>query len=368
MPAAEKPWHWLKAAMEAPGAFVMDPRGDLRLNITPESDIEDEDHGDRAAPDAPSDTSDAHEHTQQFLVCSKAMARISVVFCKMLFGPFSEGLRDEQKTIDLEDAIEPMFFALCIVHSRYDMIQTALTVKELFQLLVVTNKYDMTSIVRPWIHQWVPLLKHIDEEFYEWLGHLDIVLVAWIAWEVGAEKLFELAVKTAALHCWVNQDGEFLGEHGKLMKLNVHVDAAGIIDVVTGLRKDLVSRMLSPLQQYAWKIMEGTACTHEIQSDDCDAASLSSIVSALKQAEIDPIPLYSKENLIFEGCAENLRCDLDQRGNLADPYQPHKCNPMREAALAVSYCDISRMDWPMTQSQRQHLAKQARITGWNRLD
>ncbi|KAH9231478.1 hypothetical protein K456DRAFT_1795844, partial [Colletotrichum gloeosporioides 23] len=157
----------------------MDPRGDLRLNVTPEND-----------------------HTQQFLVCSKAMARTSAVFCKMLFGPFFEGQRDDNKAVDLKDAIEPMLFALYIVHSRYDMIPIALTVKELFQLLVVTNKYDMTSIVRPWNHHWVPLLEYIDEDFG------DLEMVAWIAWEVGAEKIFELTIKLLALHRWVNEDGE----------------------------------------------------------------------------------------------------------------------------------------------------------------
>ncbi|KAJ0383084.1 hypothetical protein COL922a_011228 [Colletotrichum nupharicola] len=204
MPATKKPWHWLKAAMEAPGAFVMDPRGDLRLNVTPENDVWDEDHDDLAASDATSEASDVIEHTQQFLVCSKAMARTSAVFCKMLFGPFSEGQHDDNKAVDLQDAIEPMFFALYIVHSRYDMIPIALTVKELFQLLVVTNKYDMTSIVRPWIHHWVPLLEYIDEDFG------DLEMVAWIAWEVGAEKIFELTIKLLALHRWVNEDGELM--------------------------------------------------------------------------------------------------------------------------------------------------------------
>ncbi|KAF3804983.1 hypothetical protein GCG54_00005728 [Colletotrichum gloeosporioides] len=352
MPATEEPWHWLKAAMEAPGAFVMDPRGDLRLNVTPESDIGDEDHSGHAASDATSEASDAIEHIQQFLVCSKAMARTSAVFCKMLFGPFSEGQRDDDKAIDLEDAIEPMFFALCIVHSRYDMIRTALTVKEGFQLLVVTKKYDMTSIVRPWIHHWVPLLKYIDEDFG------DLEMVAWIAWEVGAENIFELTIKLLALHRW----------NDKLIKLNFHVDAAGIIDAATGLRQDLISRMLSPLQQYAREITEGTtACTHDIQSDACDpAAMMSSIVSDLEWAEVDPSQLYSTENLVYKGCAENLRCDIDQMR--CPTCKSNKCNPIREATRVAWNCEVSEMDSPMTQSQRQHLAKQARITGWNRLD
>ncbi|CAI0645534.1 unnamed protein product [Colletotrichum noveboracense] len=347
MPATKKPWHWLKAAMEAPGAFVMDPRGDLRLNVTPENDVWDEDHDDLAASDATSEASDVIEHTQQFLVCSKAMARTSAVFCKMLFGPFFEGQRDDNKAVDLKDAIEPMLFALYIVHSRYDMIPIALTVKELFQLLVVTNKYDMTSIVRPWNHHWVPLLEYIDEDFG------DLEMVAWIAWEVGAEKIFELTIKLLALHRWVNEDGELMDWNDKLIKLNFHVDAAGIIDAATGLRKDLVSRMLSPLQQYARKITEGTtACAHNTQSDACDpAAMMSSIVPDLECAEVD-------DNLVYKGCAEILRCDIDQMR--CPTCKSNKCNPIREATRVAGDCEVSEMDSPMTQSQRQHLAKQAR--------
>ncbi|KAI8286185.1 hypothetical protein K4K56_008955 [Colletotrichum sp. SAR 10_98] len=310
MRRTEPAWHWMKSVMEQEGAFDMDSRGDLCLLVTPEDgndDGLDRNHDDDDAASVKSDPSDTSKNGQRFVVCSRALSRASPVFCKMLYGHFAEADSSCSKAVNLNDAIEPMFLALLIIHGRFDIVPARLTVEELFDLLVATNKYQMTGITRPWLHKWVPYSKAIPCS-----PHKD--LLAWIAWEIGAEQMFGHVAKAIARECRVNE-GEVLDTDGEPMRLNVYLDAAGILDGIARARKNAVSSIFSPLR------------------------------------------LYIKEILNGGGCAAMIVENRDT----------HDCNPIEKAKiLAMNVNDIEEMPSPVTQSQGEHMKKQKSISGWNR--
>ncbi|KAI8228112.1 hypothetical protein K4K54_002429 [Colletotrichum sp. SAR 10_86] len=365
MSANGRPWHWLKASMEAPDAFIMDPHGDLRLRITAGSSNGDEkDHDQETTSETEINTDDSIEEDHQFLVCSRTLARSSSVFDKMLFGPFAEGQCGSDRTIDLDDAIEPMFYVLSIMHCQWARVPRRPTFEELFDLLVFTNKYDMTGILRPWVNRWMPPFERIA-------GYSDMSKMAWVAWEIGAEKIFARAINKAVLQSRVNEEGEVLSADGELMKTNVHADLAGIIDLIARGRKDIISRVLEPLQHYARDILEMGACSvitgDPEEADKCDTTMMGSMVIGLSTAGIGAGPLVSGRDLVYLGNAREL---LNALGEMYNPtYGFHPCDPIGDArALAYNIVNVDLMPSPVTKNQRERLEKRARISGWTRED
>ncbi|KAK0381341.1 hypothetical protein CLIM01_01310 [Colletotrichum limetticola] len=84
-----------------------------------------------------------------FVVCSRALARASPVFRAMLFGGFSESKPEGDIWIVKlpEDRPAPFSILLNIIHGCFSAVPQKLKLDELYQLLVVTNKYDMLSKV-----------------------------------------------------------------------------------------------------------------------------------------------------------------------------------------------------------------------------
>ncbi|KAJ4996043.1 hypothetical protein K4K48_009124 [Colletotrichum sp. SAR 10_66] len=363
MRRTEPAWHWMKSLMEQEGAFDMDPRGDLCLLVTPEDgndDGLDRDHDDDDAASVKSDPSDTSKNGQRFVVCSRALSRASPVFCKMLYGHFAEADSSRSKAVNLNDAIEPMFLALLIIHGRFDIVPARLTVEELFDLLVVTNKYQMTGIARPWLHKWVPYLKAIPCS-----PHKD--LLAWIAWELGAEQMFAHVARAIARECRVNEDGEVLDTDGEPMRLNVYLDAAGILDDIARARKDAVSFIFSPLRLYTQEILNGGGCAAGwiVSKAECNNTVLGSVMTACKTAGFDPAPLISGSEPVYFGSISELCVQI--QAMIVENRDGHDCNPIERAKiLAMNIIDIEEMPSPVTQSQGEHMKKQKSISGWNR--
>ncbi|KAF4813313.1 hypothetical protein CGCTS75_v013776 [Colletotrichum tropicale] len=363
MRRTEPAWHWMKSLMEQDGAFDMDPRGDLCLLVTPEDGIDDglgRDDDDDDAASVKSELSDTSKNGQRFVVCSRALSRASRAFCKMLYGHFAEADSSRSKAVNLNDAIEPMFLALSIIHGRFDVVPARLTVEELFDLLVITNKYQMTGIARPWLHKWVPYLKAIPCS-----PHKD--LLAWIAWELGAEQMFAHVARAIARECRVNEAGEVLDTDGEPMRLNVYLDAAGILDDIARARKDAVSSLFSPLQLYIQEILDGRGCAdgEMVSKAKCNNTVLGSVMMACKTAGIDPAPLISGTDPVYLGSVSELHDQLQRM--VVENLDGHYCNPIALAqSLAIGIMSIEEMPSPVTGIQREHMKKQRSISGWNR--
>lgn len=90
----------------------------------------------------------AGKEERQFLVCSKTLARASPVFKAMLYGNFKEARPaslTEPWVVELpEDDAHSSEVLFNIIHSNFDRIPDALPLQKLFDILVVTDKYDMT--------------------------------------------------------------------------------------------------------------------------------------------------------------------------------------------------------------------------------
>jgi hypothetical protein len=119
----------------APAATVMDPDGDLLLRVGAE------------LPGV---------QTTDFRVCSAAMRRASPVWKSMLFGPWSEAKpRRGNWVVNLpEDNPAPLLVILTIIHGRFSDVPRGMWIPQLYDVLVVLDKYDLMGIIQPWYRYW----------------------------------------------------------------------------------------------------------------------------------------------------------------------------------------------------------------------
>lgn len=196
-----------------------DPDGDLTLNVAP---------GDNDEPCS-------------FRVCSATLRRHSPVWKAMLFSPAwieskpaNEG---EDWVVELpEDPARPMEIILDIIHGRFECVPKELSLKDLRDILVLTNKYDMTGIVRPWCEDWIKAARYLHPVTDEILSSL------FVAWELGDEHLFAIGLADIAMHTKVGEEGRliytatmlsvFATAEDYLFKLNEAFDTCGRVAIL----------------------------------------------------------------------------------------------------------------------------------------
>ncbi|KAH9883407.1 hypothetical protein F4778DRAFT_799032 [Xylariomycetidae sp. FL2044] len=144
----------------------------------------------------------AHDHdlSKTFRVCSRSLSRASHFFKGLLHGNFAESSPADGAKWRVclpDDNPEAMTMILYMVHSQFELILDEITLKELYEITVITDKYDLTHILRPWINEWyrkwhgMQCLSHIGTPD-TWKRHL------WIAWVIGDKIQFIELVKKIA--------------------------------------------------------------------------------------------------------------------------------------------------------------------------
>ncbi|KAI0477142.1 hypothetical protein GGR56DRAFT_691413 [Xylariaceae sp. FL0804] len=190
---------------------VVDPDGDLQLivgqtrcvptltslaNRLDDEDDDDEPTSDYGGDDDKYDDEHAHEAAVVFVVCSRALARASPVWKRMLYGGFAESQRRPASldssssssfdatttttttttsgggggghwTVELpEDDAGAMATLLHIVHGRFGQLPRwagcadarcggAIPTAALYRLAVLTDRYDLAGALRPWARAWL---------------------------------------------------------------------------------------------------------------------------------------------------------------------------------------------------------------------
>ena len=171
----------LDSASDGPHELTthLDPKGDLTLRVGARTE-----HG-------------AHD----FVVCSRAMARSSAVWNRMLFGIFSESKPATGDWIVTLPEDDPRSLAalLSITHGRFASVPQTPSIESLYSIMVLANKYDMTEMVQPWAQPWFLVAKAAIRS--------DAPLVGFVAWELGAQGLVKTAIQHLILDCSLNDRG-----------------------------------------------------------------------------------------------------------------------------------------------------------------
>jgi hypothetical protein len=186
--------------------IYLDADGDLRLGL-------------RAA------TEDGQ--IRDFVVCSRTLARTSPVWKAMLFGGFKESRPTEGEWIISlsNDDSEALLTLLNIIHGKFGMVPDTPRLEELYRILCVANKYDMTEAVRPWADNWVKLTEELQKE----KAGGDPAMLTFVAWELGNQELFAKMVIKLRSECSIDADGRLTTPNGQCLEDYDHI---GPIDLL----------------------------------------------------------------------------------------------------------------------------------------
>ncbi|KAL0929571.1 nuclear pore protein-like protein [Colletotrichum truncatum] len=119
------------------------------------------------------------------LVSSDAMARASQVWRRMFEGEWVEACKDERPVLDYrEDSHTAVMTLMNIIHIQFGQVPSTLTLSELREIAIFSDKWFLTAVFEPWVQGWVEqlsLLIDIEGREPDWL---------WIAWEFGITAVF----------------------------------------------------------------------------------------------------------------------------------------------------------------------------------
>lgn len=147
-----------------------------------------------------------------FRVCSRTMARAAAPFDAMLYRGFKESIKAEPTKTE-PTRLEPtqegsewivrlpdddpwvMALLLPVIHGCFtefdpQTLQGATGLQNLYKVTVLTDKYDMTQILRPWASRLVQSLKGSMGQ----LDSLDLEKALWVSWKLGSKTALKLVV------------------------------------------------------------------------------------------------------------------------------------------------------------------------------
>ena len=123
-----------------------------------------------------------------FNASSRALARASPVFDRMLYGDFAESktkATGDPWTVDLPmDSPSSMEIFLNITHANFKLVPNVLSIGELYNLTVLTDFYDATPSLAPWVDMWMSTIHELSND-----ASLAPKLL-WVSWQLGREELF----------------------------------------------------------------------------------------------------------------------------------------------------------------------------------
>jgi hypothetical protein len=131
-----------------------DPDGDLNLHVGPDA--------------------------MTYVVCSRSLSRASQVFKKMLYGGFAESKPAQGDwNVQLpDDDPAGLRILFSIIHGTFDRVPKMVEKSLLYQITVLTDKYDLVSVLQPWSARWIQ--PSIDAG-----AAASTPQRVWIAWELA---------------------------------------------------------------------------------------------------------------------------------------------------------------------------------------
>jgi hypothetical protein len=162
---------------------------------------------------------------REYVVCSRAVARASHVWKKMLYGRFAEAKPKEGEwAVELpEDDAEAVGAFMNIIHFRFDSFpgRSDLTIKFLFQLAIIADKYDVTHLLRPWSSHWKSSLLQTAKKQFD-------LRFLWISWALGHRELFTYMTFELVRLSTLDPDGKLRAPGGEPLEEDVYVQALQI--------------------------------------------------------------------------------------------------------------------------------------------
>ncbi|KAI1134664.1 hypothetical protein F5Y05DRAFT_397810 [Hypoxylon sp. FL0543] len=322
-----------------------------------------------------------------FVVCPKTLSRASPFFKKLLYGGFAESTQPDRTTGEEwivrlpDDNPKAMGVILNMLHACFETIPTSVCYFcdrsrhpfnrcfdywDLYQLAQLTDKYDLTRILRPWAKDWVKdISPHATSPLlcigYSGRPATFVELLSWIAWELGDIATFKSTAKHLILNCTMQPGGGLRLEGPFFKRLFAYsIEPAGLSSFIEDRRLETIRKMLDPLRKVVTRLTQVskdnskplcTGCRYEV---DCEVTMLGAIVRSLTPSGLYPIPKPEDISISIMELADKLKA-TDSKSRL----NGHKCTALPKDVGETFF----KAGPELTELQVKHLKAQAKKTG-----
>lgn len=164
----------------------------------------------------------AGETRKVFIVSSKVMCLASPVWRIMLDprGHFTEANPSNGEISFEDDDHKALSILLDIAHMRFLKVPQSLKYEQLLEVSILCDKYDIVTLVRPWLPKWLEGLKDLPDRagFEEWL---------FIAWVFGDSSTFMRVALRLVLEIKISSAGELTTAKGVVLGTNMPPGVVG---------------------------------------------------------------------------------------------------------------------------------------------
>ncbi|ORY59288.1 uncharacterized protein BCR38DRAFT_67666 [Pseudomassariella vexata] len=356
--------------------IVLDPDGDLLLQVGESGCASATGEHDLVTPVV-------------FVSCSKSLSRASAVWKRLLYGGFAEsrGAGSGNWEVQLpDDNIKAMTMVLAIIHGRFELlppVDGSIGLEDLYQLTVLTDKYDLTRLLRPWARSW---LQNSQKNKTATLGATPSERRIWIAWELGDRQLFQAALEDLVLNSSAHARDQHLSSIGRNELFSNSLEPLGVQDHIKSNRLNAITTLLDLYQTALTKLLAKTPATREpygyhpivpakacvakidpwrqYEQRQCDLIMLGSLIESLSWSGLWPLPAAScfQESLLdLASKLKSLKCESFRE--VGDGGSRHSnCHPMPDGAQQIDAILASIRTQP-TDDQLRHLETQAKKSG-----
>lgn len=123
----------------------------------------------------------------KFEVSACSVTTASPVWRNMLYGKTAGRPASGDWIVEIEGDLKALDILFRIIHYQFSKVPTTLPIDELFELMLLTDRFKCTHLVFPWARKWASAFAaYACEKDHFYHCHK----VAFIAWELGTEKLF----------------------------------------------------------------------------------------------------------------------------------------------------------------------------------
>ncbi|GAB1312098.1 hypothetical protein MFIFM68171_02308 [Madurella fahalii] len=270
----------------------------------------------------------------EFLVCSRSLSRVSRVFKCMLYGGFRESrpVSDtESWVVKLpEDDSAAAKLLLDVIHARFDGIPTTLPLAELYNVLVFTEKYDMTKVLRPWLQAWVTSLSALHES-------PDISYAIGLARELGAKDTLGRLARRLIVDSGINNEGQLVDANKKLIEQpSMPLISSQLFENAARIRMNYLHEIFKSLKEIISNLQLVIStkairyCRKEgFRPDACHAMILGSIISGLSQLELQAVWSTEETAGLTYPLSINHLVNVIEKIHVTYMYDDHRnCNPI----------------------------------------
>lgn len=280
-----------------------------------------------------------------------------------------------------EDDARAMTIILQIIHGKFAEVPSNLKLCILFDLAVLSDKYDLAGCLSLWAEDWARPHRTIPDQ-----GEAIDAYKLWIAWEFGDAPVFRKLARKLLMGSFMESGTKLLPPSGMitnhipspprllgkcyqpgsilLVKANVRTPEA-----IKTIRAATVKAMVEVVatRVHDWNSWDNSFCqSSDVESKmRCEHVILGSLLTQLKKAGLYAAAFkgkpckhsisdlsHSLQNLEID-TLEEFRLSLDEHGN---------CDPTAQIAVEISEI-VEGMASPIDEAHERHLEAQAKKTG-----